>query len=168
MECNGMAALFLQGPTNSSPMVLLAWGCGMGEVLGPWLAVKSHLLGLWAQKGPMRSHLCKVQPVLVTPFYCIAQGVGCVSCHIAPCLYLRETRALAPVHGNTRLTNTNSCKSPSVAKKSLSPAQRLFLHLSAIQQMLGMCIRHYNVWGNTVSLNSHSLLTWNLKLPDFW
>lgn len=131
----------------------------MGEVLGPWLAVKSHLLGLWAQKGTMRSHLCQIQPVHVTPFNSIAQVVGHVSCHIAPCLYLRETRALAPVCGNTRLTNANICKSPSVAKKSFSSSKSLFLHLSAIQQILRTCLWHYNVWGNAISLNSHSLLT---------
>lgn len=77
-----MAPLFLQGPRNSCAVVLPAWGCGMGGVLGPWLAVKRCLLGLWAQKGLVRSHLRQIHPVIAIPFYPVAQGLGHCPVHV--------------------------------------------------------------------------------------
>lgn len=117
--------------TNPPPVVLAAWGCGMGNWetsgdCGPsWQWRLSYLSGLWDQQGPMRDHLLQTWPVLETPFYPTAQGVG----HVALHLYVRDMRA--PARGAGRFTNANICRSPSVAKKSLSSAkQLLFFHTS--------------------------------------
>jgi len=147
MEWNDMAFPFFEGPTNSCPVVPPVWGCGVGEALGPWLAVKSHLLGLWAHKGSARSqflsdtaHPCdSLQPY----------STGCRTCFLpyCPMLVPQRNESSGSSAWNIRLTNTS--KSPSVAKKNLSSAKWLFLHLSATQQILRTCFWHYRVWGNT-------------------
>lgn len=147
--------------TNTCPVVLAVWDVGWERDWGPsWQWRLSYLSGLWDQQDPMRDHLWQTQPVLVTPFHPTAQGVGHVSCHIALRLYFRGMRAPAPARGNGRFTNTNICRSPLVAKKSLSSAKQLFF--------TPLCnTTDFKNVPSTLQCLGLSPMTWKPTLPDF-